>query len=123
LIFFLAFRLFGRVESEFIDVVVCVLWCLAKLWGAGAHATPQPPNPLLIITPRTPSPPNQGQHERAVASFRRALALDARYLGAWTLMGHEYVELKNPAAAIGEEGYLRLVFCAWLVCSCLFVCL
>ena len=33
--------------------------------------------------------------------FRRALALDRSCLSAWTLMGHEYVEMKNPPAAIG----------------------
>ena len=41
-------------------------------------------------------------HERAVQYFRRALRLNPAYLSAWTLMGHEYVELKNPPAAIGE---------------------
>ena len=33
--------------------------------------------------------------------FKRALKLDKRCLSAWTLMGHEYLELKNPSAAIG----------------------
>ena len=33
--------------------------------------------------------------------FRRALKLDRHYLSAWTLMGHEYVEMKNTSAAIG----------------------
>ncbi|GBF90303.1 anaphase-promoting complex subunit 8 [Raphidocelis subcapitata] len=41
-----------------------------------------------------------GQHERAVEYFRRALRLSRRYQSAWTLMGHEYVELKNAPAAI-----------------------
>lgn len=49
----------------------------------------------------------RGQHEKAVLYFRRALRLDPRYLPAWTLMGHEYVELKNPPAAI--EAYRRAV--------------
>ena len=35
--------------------------------------------------------------------FQRALKLDKRCLSAWTLMGHEYLELKNPPAAIGEQ--------------------
>ena len=43
----------------------------------------------------------RGQHEKAVDYFRRALKLNRHYLSAWTLMGHEYVELKNPQAAIG----------------------
>lgn len=39
--------------------------------------------------------------------FRRALRLDGAYLAAWTLMGHEYVELKNTAAA--ADAYRRAV--------------
>eukprot|EP00883_Tetradesmus_obliquus_P015588 jgi/Sobl393_1/8739/SZX78120.1 len=42
----------------------------------------------------------KGQHERAVEYFRRALRLSRTYLSAWTLMGHEYVEMKNAPAAI-----------------------
>lgn len=38
---------------------------------------------------------------QAVMYFRRALKLDRNYLSAWTLMGHEYVEMKNIPAAIG----------------------
>lgn len=49
----------------------------------------------------------RGQHEKAVVYFRRALRLDQSYLPAWTLMGHEYVELKNPPGAI--EAYHRAV--------------
>ncbi|KIX94183.1 uncharacterized protein Z520_10210 [Fonsecaea multimorphosa CBS 102226] len=47
------------------------------------------------------------QHEKAVMYFRRALTLDRNFLSAWTLMGHEYVELKNTHAAI--ESYRRAV--------------
>jgi tetratricopeptide (TPR) repeat protein len=47
------------------------------------------------------------EHEKAVLYFRRALRLDAACLSAWTLMGHEYVELKNTAAAV--ECYRRAV--------------
>lgn len=49
----------------------------------------------------------RGDHERAVTHFRRALAVDRRFLAAWTLMGHEYVEMKNTAAAI--QVYRRAV--------------
>ena len=35
-----------------------------------------------------------------VLYFARALRLDRRFLSAWTLMGHEYVELKQTEAAI-----------------------
>jgi anaphase-promoting complex subunit 8 len=49
----------------------------------------------------------QGEHEKAVQYFRKALKLNRQYLAAWTLMGHEYVELKNTHAAI--ESYRRAV--------------
>ena len=49
----------------------------------------------------------KSDHEKAVIYFRRALSLDRTFLSAWTLMGHEYVELKNTQAAI--ECYRRAV--------------
>lgn len=49
----------------------------------------------------------KAQHEKAVLYFRRALKLNRKYLSAWTLMGHEYVELKNTPAAI--DAYRRAV--------------
>ncbi|XP_073317710.1 anaphase-promoting complex subunit 8-like [Primulina huaijiensis] len=49
----------------------------------------------------------KGQHEKSVVYFRRALKLNKNYLSAWTLMGHEYVEMKNTSAAIGA--YRRAV--------------
>ena len=39
-------------------------------------------------------------HERAVLYFLRALKLNPEFSSAWTLMGHEYVELRNAAAAV-----------------------
>lgn len=42
----------------------------------------------------------KAEHEKAVLYFQRALRLDRNYLSAWTLMGHEHVELKNTGAAI-----------------------
>lgn len=41
----------------------------------------------------------RGDHERAVVYFQRALKLDPSNVGAWTLMGHEFMELKNTSAA------------------------
>ena len=41
--------------------------------------------------------------------FRRSLRLNPSYLAAWTLLGHEYMEMKNTAAAIGEEGVIVLL--------------
>eukprot|EP01006_Ploeotia_vitrea_P011532 TRINITY_DN30710_c0_g1_i1.p1 TRINITY_DN30710_c0_g1~~TRINITY_DN30710_c0_g1_i1.p1 ORF type:complete len:551 (+),score=45.36 TRINITY_DN30710_c0_g1_i1:95-1747(+) len=42
----------------------------------------------------------KSQHEKAVVYFQRALRVDPMFLSAWTLMGHEYVELKNTQAAV-----------------------
>ena len=49
----------------------------------------------------------KSEHEKAVIYFRRALTLDRSFLSAWTLMGHEYIEMKNTHAAI--ESYRRAV--------------
>ncbi|URD83175.1 Anaphase-promoting complex subunit [Musa troglodytarum] len=49
----------------------------------------------------------KGQHEKSVLYFRRALKLNRKYLSAWTLMGHEYVEMKNTPAAI--DAYRRAI--------------
>ncbi|CAI9112380.1 OLC1v1012826C1 [Oldenlandia corymbosa var. corymbosa] len=49
----------------------------------------------------------KGQHEKSVMYFRRALKLNSNYLSAWTLMGHEYVEMKNTPAAV--DAYRRAV--------------
>lgn len=49
----------------------------------------------------------KGEHERAVSFYQRALTLNHDYLSAWTLMGHEYIELKNTHAAI--ESYRAAV--------------
>ncbi|KAK4486088.1 hypothetical protein RD792_008756 [Penstemon davidsonii] len=49
----------------------------------------------------------KGQHEKSVMYFRRALKLNKNYLTAWTLMGHEYVEMKNTSAAV--DAYRRAV--------------
>lgn len=40
------------------------------------------------------------QHAKAVLYFQRALKLNPNYFAAWTLMGHEYMEMKNTNAAI-----------------------
>nr|GMC48302.1 anaphase-promoting complex subunit 8 [Ipomoea batatas]GMC50628.1 anaphase-promoting complex subunit 8 [Ipomoea batatas]GMC54457.1 anaphase-promoting complex subunit 8 [Ipomoea batatas] len=49
----------------------------------------------------------KGQHEKSVIYFRRALKLNKNFLSAWTLMGHEYVEMKNIPAAV--DAYRRAV--------------
>uniref|UniRef100_A0A094ZUX2 Cell division cycle protein 23-like protein n=1 Tax=Schistosoma haematobium TaxID=6185 RepID=A0A094ZUX2_SCHHA len=42
----------------------------------------------------------RGQHEKAVIYFRRALKLKTAYSLVWTLIGHEFMELRNTNAAI-----------------------
>lgn len=49
----------------------------------------------------------KGEHEMAITYYKRALTLNRNCLLAWTLMGHEFVELKNSHAAI--ESYRRAV--------------
>lgn len=49
----------------------------------------------------------KGEHEKAIMYYQRALALNKQCISAWTLMGHEFVELKNSHAAI--ESYRRAV--------------
>ncbi len=41
-----------------------------------------------------------GRHDRAITYFQRALSVHAGCLSAWTLMGHEYMELRNTATAV-----------------------
>ncbi|ODQ65864.1 subunit of the anaphase-promoting complex/cyclosome [Nadsonia fulvescens var. elongata DSM 6958] len=49
----------------------------------------------------------KSEHEKAIMYYRRALTLNRDCLSAWTLMGHEFVELKNSHAAI--ESYRRAI--------------
>ncbi|XP_072178028.1 uncharacterized protein [Diadema setosum] len=49
----------------------------------------------------------RAQHEKAVLYFQRALKLNPHYLSAWTLMGLEYMEMKNTPAAI--EAYRQAI--------------
>ena len=48
-----------------------------------------------------------GEHLKAIVYFRKALKLDRTCLAAWTLMGHEYLEMKNIPGAI--EAYRNAV--------------
>ncbi|XP_060518320.1 cell division cycle protein 23 homolog isoform X2 [Cylas formicarius] len=47
----------------------------------------------------------RSDHAKAVLYFRRALKLNPQFLSAWTLMGHEYMEMKNINAAIQSYRY------------------
>jgi anaphase-promoting complex subunit 8 len=49
----------------------------------------------------------KGDHAKAVVYFKRAIKLDNNFLSAWTLMGHEYLEMKSIPAAI--ESYRTAV--------------
>ncbi|KAG0375113.1 Anaphase-promoting complex subunit 23 [Mortierella sp. AD032] len=49
----------------------------------------------------------KGEHEKAVVYFKRALRFNRSYSSAWTLLGHEYMEMKNAYAAV--EAYRRAV--------------
>ena len=40
------------------------------------------------------------EREKAIESFSRAIKLDRNYSAAWTLLGHEYIESRDPKAAI-----------------------
>jgi Flp pilus assembly protein TadD len=42
----------------------------------------------------------RGKHDRSILYFQRALKLNPKCISAWTLMGHEFVELRNPAASV-----------------------
>lgn len=50
---------------------------------------------------------SRDEHVKAIQFFKRSLQLNRDYLPAWTLMGHEFVELKNSHAAI--EAYRRAI--------------
>lgn len=42
----------------------------------------------------------KGEHEKAVQYFSRAVRLNPKFVSAYILMGHEYMEMKNIHAAI-----------------------
>lgn len=49
----------------------------------------------------------RADHTKAVIYFQRALKLNPHFLSAWTLMGHEFMEMKNTNAAI--QSYRKAV--------------
>lgn len=42
----------------------------------------------------------RADHQKAVMYFHRALKINPQYLSAWTLLGHEFMEMKNTNGAI-----------------------
>jgi len=42
----------------------------------------------------------RGEHEKAALYFQRALKLNPKFVSAYTLMGYEYMEMKNINQAI-----------------------
>ena len=47
----------------------------------------------------------RGEHENAVTHFKLATRINHTNLSAWILLGHSYIELRNPTLAI--EAYTR----------------
>lgn len=47
----------------------------------------------------------RGNHDKAIAYFRRAIRLNEADHSAWILLGHEYLEKKNCCMAL--EAYIR----------------
>lgn len=47
----------------------------------------------------------RGEHEKGVLYFKQALRINPNYAAAWTLLGHEHLQLRNTNAAI--ESYRR----------------
>ena len=62
----------------------------------------------------------RSNHEKAVQYFQRALRLNPHYLAALTLMGHEYMEMKNTNAAIQcyRQAIGNLFYFYYLYSSC-----
>lgn len=46
-----------------------------------------------------------GKHEEAISLFAMAIKLDSSFAFAWTLIGHEFIELDNISAAITAYKY------------------
>ena len=94
--------------------------------------TPIPPSHTKSLTQppkKTLTNPKQGQHERAVLYFQRALRLNRAFLFAWTLMGHGFLEMKNTGAAIEVRKNKKRA--RWMdpypyllgLCVCMYICL
>ncbi|KAJ4461240.1 putative anaphase-promoting complex subunit 8 [Paratrimastix pyriformis] len=49
----------------------------------------------------------ENEHPKALAAFQKALNINPRCVSAWTLLGHEYLELRNTAAA--TQAYRRAI--------------
>jgi len=49
----------------------------------------------------------KADHTRAIMYFQRALRLEPKYSGSWTLIGHEYLEMRAGESAINAYRYER----------------
>jgi len=54
------------------------------------------------------------EHEKAVMYFSRAVRLNPKFLSAYILMGHEYMEMKNIPAAVRAYRKAAGLICAHL---------
>ena len=94
------------------DDIAYTIWLFCKDFGGMSSCLPCKMLPILVTYFNLSSCSHifffqsgnyyslRSQHEKAALYFQRALKLNPRYLGAWTLMGHEYMEMKNTSAAI-----------------------
>ena len=61
----------------------------------------------------------RNDHARAIQYFTRALRMNPDYPAAWILLGHEFVEGKNHAAAINAYrealGKMKLIKKSFLI--------
>ncbi|KAJ9125163.1 hypothetical protein QFC22_000117 [Naganishia vaughanmartiniae] len=83
--------------------VCCLIGELLLSIGTATRESLTPPQ--MLFTGNYFS--SRDEHMKAIQYFKRSLQLNRDYLPAWTLMGHEFVELKNSHAAI--EAYRRAV--------------
>lgn len=114
---------------------VHIVMTLGILVSVACMSMPQPCRFLHVLVQYDVALPYSSKHcghnmplplLQAVMYFRRALKLDRHYLSAWTLMGHEYVEMKNTSAAIGMDQLLCTIKaladaqeCVFMLTTCL----
>ncbi len=92
---------YGAIDKNRAEVCCLIGECPPHIAGHSARYSP------LVLTGPGNYYSAREEHTKAIQYFKRSLQLNRDYLPAWTLMGHEYVELKNSHAAI--EAYRRAI--------------